>query len=520
MNTSRRVRQKDLVSPQHPVEQVEAVVKSLADVNLVVTDEQVDLKGQRDSVVHISHEALIRHWPLLRGWLDENRALIIEGRRLDERARIWKELERPNNLLLGRKEVKQVKDLISRSEQRNIVLSNPALDFAIKSQNRYSRKKRLKYSFAAAITALSFITTATNNSMSNRFEADIRTLMFDIRGPLEAPDDIVILAVDDDAIELARFYQNSPDDFPDLKPIEQWPWQRRAYAIATERLMQAGASVVSFDIVFSTDSAYGGDDDRSLSLVLDEHGGQVVLATQFESPTNIIKPIFSSTSAWIGSINFLIEADGRIHRSGSSYINALREDTENFYFSSFAEATLEAATADIQPSEGEYINFYGPRRTFQHVSMSDVLEMRRWDFLEKTGFFEGKTVLIGATAELFQDFHKSPFSGTIIHQQPMSGVEILANDVANLREGKYLSQALSSPLHRGALVIVVVAVGCVIPIVLLKDSLAIFLTSVGFSGVWLGSCYFYFLQGLLLPALPALSLLIIGLFASQVSLER
>jgi CHASE2 domain-containing sensor protein/energy-coupling factor transporter ATP-binding protein EcfA2 len=521
-DTRRRVRQNDLVSPQYPVEQVEAVVKYLADANLVVTDEQVDLKGKRDAIVHISHEALIRHWPLLRSWLDENRALIIEGRRLDERARIWKELERPNNLLLGRREVKQVKDLISRSKKRNIFLSNSALDFATKSQNRYSRKKRLKYSFAATITALSFVTTATSSPIIEWFEANARTLMFDIRGPLEPPDDIVILAINDDSLELAEFYKNSPSDFSDLEPIEQWPWQRKTYAIAIERLTQAGASVVALNIILATDSAYGTGDDQSLSSVLNERGDRVVLAASIQSNGEIIQlvPSFSSTSAQIGVINLPLEADGGIHRNGNSYISELRESAENFNFSSFAEATLEVAKADMKSSEGDYINFYGPRHTFQQVPVSDVLETRRWDFLEKRGFFKGKTVLIGTTAEIFQDFHKSPFSGTLIHQQRMAGVEILANDIASLREGKYLSQALSSPISRGALVIVVLAVGCVISIVVLNESLAIFLTSLGVSGVWLGICYFYFLQGLLLPALPALSLLIIGICSSQVSLER
>lgn len=521
-DTRRRVRQNDLVSPQHPVEQVAAVLKYLADANLVVTDEQVDLKGKRDAIVHISHEALIRHWPLLRSWLDENRALIIENRRLDERARIWKELERPNNLLLGRREVKLVKDLISRGEQRNIVISNSALDFAAKSQNRYSRKTWLKYSFAAAVTALSFINTATSSPITEWFEANARTLMFDIRGPLEPPDDIVILAIDDGSIELAKFYQNSPSDFSELEPIERSPWQRKAYAITTERLVQAGASVVALDILFSTDSAYGTDDDQSLSLVLNEHGESVVLAANIESPTKITEPVpsFSSTSTRIGAINFSLEADGGIHRSGRSYTNEIREDAESFNFPSFAEVTLEAAATEIQPSEGEYINFYGPRHTFQQVPISDVLEKRKWDYLEKSGFFRNKIVLVGATAELFQDIHKSPFSGTIIHQQRMSGVEILANDVASLKEGRYLSQALPSHLYRGALVIVVVAVGCVISIVVIKDSLAIFLTSVGVSGVWLGICYFYFLQGLLLPALPTVSLLIIGIFSSLISSER
>ena len=49
---------------------VTTLVKRLADERLIVTSQ--DLASDEDQV-EVAHEALIRHWPRLRGWLDEDR---------------------------------------------------------------------------------------------------------------------------------------------------------------------------------------------------------------------------------------------------------------------------------------------------------------------------------------------------------------------------------------------------------------------------------------------------------------
>ena len=58
----------------HPAcegEAVEAVVRRLADARLLTTS-QDEQSGER--AVDLAHEALIRNWPQLRGWLDADRA--------------------------------------------------------------------------------------------------------------------------------------------------------------------------------------------------------------------------------------------------------------------------------------------------------------------------------------------------------------------------------------------------------------------------------------------------------------
>jgi WD40 repeat protein len=52
-----------------------------------------------DEVVEVAHEALIRGWPRLRGWIDEDRAGLRVHRRLTEAAREWEQLGRDEDVL-------------------------------------------------------------------------------------------------------------------------------------------------------------------------------------------------------------------------------------------------------------------------------------------------------------------------------------------------------------------------------------------------------------------------------------
>jgi WD40 repeat protein/class 3 adenylate cyclase/tRNA A-37 threonylcarbamoyl transferase component Bud32 len=78
--TSRRVAIDELVPAGVARETVQEVLERLADARLVTLD---------DGTAEIAHEALIREWPTLRGWLDEDREGLRLHRRLGDAARLW-----------------------------------------------------------------------------------------------------------------------------------------------------------------------------------------------------------------------------------------------------------------------------------------------------------------------------------------------------------------------------------------------------------------------------------------------
>ncbi len=79
-DTRRRVAFTELASKPEKRAIVDEVLLALADARLIITDQ--------DSA-EVAHEALIREWPTLRGWLEEDREGLRLHRRLTEAAQEW-----------------------------------------------------------------------------------------------------------------------------------------------------------------------------------------------------------------------------------------------------------------------------------------------------------------------------------------------------------------------------------------------------------------------------------------------
>ena len=79
-DTRRRATFNELVLKPEDAEMTHTVLNALADARLITTGE--------DSA-EVAHEALIREWPTLRGWLEENRESLRLHRQLTEAAQEW-----------------------------------------------------------------------------------------------------------------------------------------------------------------------------------------------------------------------------------------------------------------------------------------------------------------------------------------------------------------------------------------------------------------------------------------------
>ena len=79
-DTRRRVSIDELVSKPEKRRMVHEVLLTLADARLITTDQDT---------AEVAHEALIREWPTLRGWLEEDREGLRLHRRLTEAAQEW-----------------------------------------------------------------------------------------------------------------------------------------------------------------------------------------------------------------------------------------------------------------------------------------------------------------------------------------------------------------------------------------------------------------------------------------------
>jgi serine/threonine protein kinase len=89
-DTRRRARVGELATGPADAPDVDAVLDSLVSARLVTAG--ADERGEPG--VEVAHEALIRAWPRLRGWLEEDRAGLRLHRRLTEAAEDWARLGR------------------------------------------------------------------------------------------------------------------------------------------------------------------------------------------------------------------------------------------------------------------------------------------------------------------------------------------------------------------------------------------------------------------------------------------
>ncbi|MGH8932594.1 MAG: TIR domain-containing protein [Egibacteraceae bacterium] len=95
-DTRRRAVVGELLTRSEEQADVQTVVNALADGRLLITG-QDDVVG--NEVVDVAHEALIRGWPTLRGWINEDREALRAQRRLTEAATEWDENGREDGYL-------------------------------------------------------------------------------------------------------------------------------------------------------------------------------------------------------------------------------------------------------------------------------------------------------------------------------------------------------------------------------------------------------------------------------------
>lgn len=89
-DTRRRASFNELILKPEESAVTQNVLKALADARLIITSE---------NSAEVAHEALIREWPTLRSWLEDNREGLRLHRHLTESAQEWKTSERESDIL-------------------------------------------------------------------------------------------------------------------------------------------------------------------------------------------------------------------------------------------------------------------------------------------------------------------------------------------------------------------------------------------------------------------------------------
>jgi WD40 repeat protein/energy-coupling factor transporter ATP-binding protein EcfA2 len=93
-DTRRSVSKGNLVIKQQSESLVNLVIERFAKVGLLITYEQ-EINHKRVALVEIAHEALIRHWSLLRQWVNKNREMLMRKQDIEDAAKQWQDQDKP-----------------------------------------------------------------------------------------------------------------------------------------------------------------------------------------------------------------------------------------------------------------------------------------------------------------------------------------------------------------------------------------------------------------------------------------
>lgn len=234
-----------------------------------------------------------------------------------------------------------------------------------------------------------------------------------------ADEDIVIIAIDDRSLEA----------------LGQWPWPRDLHARLIDRLTQAGAGPVAYDVLFTEAS----QQDDALAAAL-ARNGRVRLPVVLDAPglngaayrEDAPAPGLSEAAAGLGHVNLTVDDDGAVRRL-PLYLQA-GERTWPHLIVPLA-AARGPAPAPPAPHSGdelfaaspEALIYRGPPGAFRTLSFADVLSGET-----PTAFLKDKLVLVGATAPGLGDRYATPATP---HGELRPGVEVQAALLQTLIEG-------------------------------------------------------------------------------------
>ncbi|HEX3977642.1 MAG TPA: WD40 repeat domain-containing protein, partial [Solirubrobacteraceae bacterium] len=173
--TRRRVRTEELVPEGVPAGDVDAMLEGLADARLLTLGE---------GTAEVAHEVLIREWPTLRSWLEEDREGIRLHRQLGDAAQMWEAGDRePSDLYRGPRLV-AAGDWVSSHRPELNATERSFIDASVEEADRERRtqaraNRRLRALLAGAVALLLVAIAAGAVALVQRHNARAQALTSD-----------------------------------------------------------------------------------------------------------------------------------------------------------------------------------------------------------------------------------------------------------------------------------------------------------------------------------------------------
>jgi adenylate cyclase len=274
-----------------------------------------------------------------------------------------------------------------------------------------------------------------------------------------------------------------------------WPWPRDVHAQLVDRLVQAKASVIAFDVLFSEPAS--AQEDEAFARAIRSAGNVVLAADRSYMETAEVRqwhridpaPALGAAGAVAGVRATVLDEDAVIR---------VVPDDDDAFWRQVIHTLVRTRPGMVQEpyvASGSLLRHLGPARTFPYVSYHQVLS---GDPAIPENFFKDQVVLIGrdvratlAANSTVGDMFATPFLKTSHVLTP--GVEIQATLIENALMGQTISPA--SIGHNILLLSVALAFGGMALVFWhpLRSGVLILLTAMGVAGLsaWLFTAHAY-----------------------------
>ncbi|MEJ0000074.1 MAG: CHASE2 domain-containing protein [Verrucomicrobiota bacterium] len=296
-----------------------------------------------------------------------------------------------------------------------------------------------------------------------------------------------------------------------------WPWPREIYAALLDRLSDAGAKLVIFDILFTSKT----DADPILKASLDRHADKVIVGCNFTErngedvlalPSSSLVPQAMPPDPRTAFVNFWQDPDGVFRRARfhHTYIGAAIGEVESkVEIDSIAAKAAERLGQGklVPPGDTNYLFRYTDLSGYyQPISVYQVFDPQSWAQNFGNGsFFKDKIVMVGPSANFHQDEHMTPF---ILHlRDPASGLDRQSH---NMDGAEIHLQALNALLHQEflfysgeslswmILLVIVNGVAAWVLLVTVYRAATFCALALAFYAIYFGLAYSMFSQGFIL----------------------
>ncbi|MEP6685863.1 MAG: adenylate/guanylate cyclase domain-containing protein [Verrucomicrobiota bacterium] len=274
-------------------------------------------------------------------------------------------------------------------------------------------------------------------------------------GRLAAPNpSLVFLAIDsnsvglDETVDLRELYGVTESESKEGRALmlmsRQWPWSREIYGLVLERLVEAGAKVIVFDLTFPTAS----ENDAPFRAALDRYKDHVVIGSNFSAtslgssasaatlsrPPDTLIPQTPQMDDRVAYTNFWPDEDEVVRRAQyritfEQLQGQSPEPGSQRFLSLGAAALTKAGLGTSLPPEVDAHAFRytaPPRQGFPPHSIFEIFVPEYWSANYGSGtFFKNKIVIVGAEGNWQHDEHPTPLGsmpGPEVHLNAINAV--------------------------------------------------------------------------------------------------